>query len=77
MTSPYPPYVDDIGYGLQVPAIPAACDECMLMSFFVAADHDAMQATVDKFLNQPNGGAISYYVLGASAILTYSFTKRH
>jgi hypothetical protein len=77
MTSPYPPYVDDIGYGLQVPAIPAACDECMLMSFFVAADHDAMQATVDKFLNQPNGGAISYYVLGGSAILTYSFTKRH
>jgi hypothetical protein len=77
MTAAYPPYVDDLGYGLQVPAIPAGCEDSLVMSFFVAADHEAMQATVDKFLNQPNGGAITYYVVGGSAILTYSFTKRH
>lgn len=77
MSSSYPPYVDDIGHGLQVPQIPAGCEGATLMSFFVDADHNAMQATVDHFLNQPNGGAISYYVLGSSAILTYSYTKRH
>lgn len=77
MSSSYPPYVDDIGHGLQVPEVPAACEGATLMSFFVDADHNAMQATVDKFLNQPNGGAVSYYVLGSSAILTYSYTKRH
>lgn len=75
--SSYPLYVDDLGHGLQVPQAPAACDGVTLMAFFVEGTQANMQALVDKFLNQPNGGAITYSVIGSSVMLSYSLTARH
>lgn len=76
-TATLPLYIDDLGHGLQVPQIPAGCDDCTLFSFFLAADHGAMQALVDKFLNAPAQGAVTYRVIGAHAMLTFSYTARH
>ncbi len=75
-SSSYPPYVDDLGHGLQVPQIPAACDGATIMTFAVQGTQDSMQALVDKFLNAPAGGAVTYDVIGSALMLTYSLTQR-
>ena len=76
-SSSYPPYVDDLGHGLQVPQIPAACDGATLMSFFVEGNQANMQALVDKFLNAPAAGAVTYSVIGSAVLVTYSLTERN
>ena len=77
MSSPaYPLYVNDLGDGMQCAEIPAAANGCSMFSFFVDADHDTMQALVDKYLNTPAGGAVEYYVVGSAAIFTWSYTAR-
>src|SRR4030067_385621 len=77
MPSPVLPlYVDDLGHGLQVPEIPASCDDCTLFSFFLPADHAAMQALVDRFLNAPARGAVRYRVIGAHARATFTCIGR-
>ena len=73
---PYPPYVDDLGHGMQCAQIPAAAVGCSMFTFFVEGQHDAMQALIDTFLNAPAAGAVEYYVVGSSAMFTYSYTER-
>jgi hypothetical protein len=69
--SPLPDYVSDHGHGEICYEAPLAIDGVTTFAFALHADHQALQALVDSQLNAAAHGAVSYEVVGHSALLTF------
>ncbi|AFE07119.1 hypothetical protein COCOR_06776 [Corallococcus coralloides DSM 2259] len=67
----YPPYVSDRGHGEVSMALPGVVQDGLMFLFAFPADATRLQQLVDRFLNQPAGGAVHYTVVGPSVFLSF------
>ena len=58
--------------GEQTFAPPFMQQDTRLKAFLLEADPEALQATCDRLLNEPAGGAVSYRALGGHVLLAYA-----
>ncbi len=76
MTS-YSPYVEDLGFAQQCTQAPGEIGGALTCAFALKViDRAALQATVDKFLNAPAGGAVTYSVLGDVIFVSFMHADR-
>lgn len=72
----YPPYVDDLGHSQQSMALPGDMKDALLYGFVYEGDHAKMQSVVDKLLNAPSGGDVTYGVVGKHALLAFMHVEK-
>lgn len=73
----YPTYVDDLGYGQQCTSAPGEIAGATTCAFALkVTDRAALQATVDKFLNAPANGAVTYALLGEVVFVSFMHADR-
>jgi hypothetical protein len=69
--SNYPKYVDDLGHGQVAAQPPGYINNATSYCFGFDIDAAKAQKTVDYFLNEPAAGAVTYSVLGSTAMVTF------
>lgn len=72
MASPdLPPYVSN-GFLLPIVRGPYDNNDVEMASFLVAAEHEALVAFCDDYLNKPSGGKVRYVPLFSHMLMTYA-----